>query len=418
MAPARLFYGWVVVGATFVVLFMGFGIAYSFGAFFSSLQAEFAANRGQISLIFSISGFLYFGIGAASGALADRVGARPMVLAGMLVMGAGLVLASRAQALWQVYATYSLSVGVGVGLAYVPAIGAVQHWFARRRGLASGFAVAGIGVGTLAMPPLAAWLIDWSDWRGAYLALAIAAVVVGIAAALLIEDSPKGRGLLPDGAPGRPEPAAAGVTEYGAQGGHGDGASLRQALRSRSFWVLYAAASATAFAVFVPFVHLTAYARDHGLPERTGVMLLGFIGLGSVIGRFILGAVADRMGRKVSLAVTFAGMGAMMLWWLASTSAWALAVFAIVFGVFYGGFVALAPALTTDYFGERNVSGIIGLLYTSVAFGTLLGPTLAGVAYDLSGSYTLPIAAGVGVNLIAVCCIALLGEPTPWRQRA
>ncbi len=193
------FYGWAVVAATFVVLFVGFGVAYSFASFFHALRDQFNATRSEVSLVFAITGFLYFGIGAVSGPAADRIGPRRVVVAGVALIGAGLLLASRARELWQVYLTYSLGVGLGVGLAYVPAVGAVQHWFVRRRGFASGLAVAGIGAGTLAMPPLAAAMIAAAGWRAAYAVLAVVALAAGIGAALFIEGSPERRGFLPDG---------------------------------------------------------------------------------------------------------------------------------------------------------------------------------------------------------------------------
>ncbi len=118
----RLFYGWAVVAATFIVLCIGFGIAYSFAAFFQALRDEFHGSRAGISLVFGITGFLYFSLGAVSGPLADRFGPRRVVAAGVLLITAGVLVASRAQALWQVYLTYSLGVGLGVGFAYVPAI--------------------------------------------------------------------------------------------------------------------------------------------------------------------------------------------------------------------------------------------------------------------------------------------------------
>jgi MFS family permease len=92
--------------------------------------------------------------------------------------------------------------------------------------------------------------------------------------------------------------------------------------------------------------------------------------------------------------------------WLVSTSVWQLTVFAFVYGVFYGGWVAVLPAVVMDHFGGRNVSGIIGILYTSVAFGTLIGPSAAGFAFDLSHSYTLPILASAGANIIAAVIVA------------
>src|SRR5271156_406407 len=165
----RFFYGWLVVAAAFAITFVGFGSAYSFSAFVGSLQRDFGASRGSVSLVFSLAGFLYFALGVVSGPLADRWGAKRLAILGMLLVGLGLVLASQARPLVEVYAAYGLGVGLGVGFAYVPAIGVVQRWFVKRRGFASGLAVSGIGVGTLAMPPLAALLIGSIGWRGAYL---------------------------------------------------------------------------------------------------------------------------------------------------------------------------------------------------------------------------------------------------------
>lgn len=405
-AAPGLFYGWVVVAGAFTVMLVGFGIVYAFAAFFLPLQEEFTATRADISLLFAVSGALYFALGALSGPLADRVGPRRVIAGGMLILGTGLVLAGRAQALWQVYVTHGLGVGLGVGLAYVPAIGAVQRWFVRRRGFASGLAVAGIGVGTLLLPPLAARLIAASGWRTAAATLGILAAAIGCAAAVLIEHSPQRRGLLPDGE--RPYDGAGETDWHARQAG---GATLREALRSRPFWLLYVAAMATSLGLFTPFVHLVPYTRDHGLAEGSGVVLIGLIGIGSTVGRFALGSGADRLGRRRALAGMFAGIALALLWWRWATNFWSLAIFALLFGACYGGFVALVPALTADYFGGRNVSGIIGVLYTSVSFGTLIGPTLAGIAYDLSRSYTLPIVASAGVNLLAIACTALLPEP-------
>ncbi|MDP6173706.1 MAG: MFS transporter, partial [Rhodospirillales bacterium] len=197
--PARLFHGWIVVGGAFAALFIAFGIAYSFAAFFPSLQAEFSATRGDTSLVFAISAFLFFSLGALSGPLADRGDGRKVVAAGMVMIVVGLGLAALAESLWQVYLAYGLGVGLGVGFVYVPSLGAVQHWFRARRGMASGIAVAGIGCGTLAVPMAATAVIDQWDWRAAYGGLAVIALVFGIAVTRLLENDPAMRGLTVDG---------------------------------------------------------------------------------------------------------------------------------------------------------------------------------------------------------------------------
>jgi MFS family permease len=396
MQVPRIFHGWFVVAAAFAVTFIGFGSAYSFSAFVESLQREFGASRGSVSLVFSLAGFLYFGLGIVSGPLADRFGSRRLAVAGMILTGLGLAAASAARSLPEVYAAYGLGVGLGVGCAYVPAIGAVQRWFVRRRGFASGLAVSGIGVGTLLMPPLATLLIESLGWRGAYLVLGAFAALAGGGMALLIENDPGHRGLGPDGDP--PHSATGPVRRQDA--------SVRDAIRSRRFVSLYAACLICAFGVFVPFVHLVPYARDHGVASASAVLLLGVIGVGSTAGRFLLGGLADRIGRESSLLLMFAGMALALPVWVISTNLWSLAAFAFVYGVFYGGWVAVLPAVVMDYFGGRNVSGIIGILYTSVAVGTLVGPSAAGFAFDLSHSYTVPILASAAANIVAAVIVA------------
>ncbi|HEV8330030.1 MAG TPA: MFS transporter [Steroidobacteraceae bacterium] len=394
----RVFYGWLVVAAAFAVTFVGFGSAYTFSAFVDSLQTEFGASRGSVSLVFSLAGFLYFSFGIVSGPLADRWGSRRLAVLGMIVIGAGLVLAGRAQSLSAVYAAYGLGVGLGVGCAYVPALGAVQRWFSKRRASASGIAVSGIGVGTLALPALAALLIQKLGWRDAYLVLGCGAAVIGGGLALLIVDDPHERGLLPDG-----EPRSASDSPPARSG-----ASVGAAIRSRPFLILYASCLICSFGVFVPFVHLVPYATDHGIPQSSAILLLGAIGVGSTAGRFFLGGIADRVGRRLTLVAMLVGMAAALALWPMSTGLWWLATFAMLYGLFYGGWVAVLPALVMDSFGGRNVSGIIGILYTSVAFGTLIGPSSAGWMFDVTGSYTAPIAASVLATIASAAIVSIL----------
>lgn len=405
-----VFYGWIVVAAGFAVTAIGFGCVYSFSAFIDSLQHDFGAARGSVSLVFSLAGFLYFGVGSISGPLADRFGSRRLALIGMILIGAGLALASVAQTLTGVYAAYGLGVGLGVGCSYVPAMGAVQRWFIKHRGFASGLASSGIGVGTLIFPPFASALIAGWGWRETYLILGGIAVVAGAGMALLIENDPRDRGLGPDGE----------VLHPAARSVQTSGSSIADAIRSRRFIGLYIACLACAFGVFVPFVHLAPYAMDHGIAKAPAVLLVSVIGVGSTVGRFLLGGLADRLGRPLSLVAMFAGMALALVIWVSSSGFWPLAVFAFIFGTAYGGWVALLPAVVMDYFGGRNVSGIIGILYTSAGFGTLVGPAAAGFAFDFSGSYTVPILLSIAGNVIAAAVMAITAWASPgdWDRTA
>ncbi len=394
--PAPSFFpGWLVVAGAFAVTFVGFGGAYTFSAFFEPLRQAFGATRGSVSLVFSIAGFLYFSLGVISGPLADRFGARRVAAAGMVLLGAGLALAGLARSLIEVYLAYGLGVGIGVGLAYVPALGAVQRWFDRRRGLASGLAVSGIGVGTLALPPLAAVLVGQIGWRTTYLLLGAACGLIGLGAALLLRNDPARLGYAPDGvpAPASTPPSPGGLT-------------VAEAVRTRRFAGLYLACLICAFGVFTPFVHLVPYAMDHGVPAARAALLLGAIGVGGAAGRFLLGGLADRLGREATLLAMVGGVAASLAAWALLDGFWSLMLFAAAFGVFYGGWVALLPALVMDAFGGRSVGGIIGLLYTSVAFGTLVGPPAAGWIFDATGGYRPAILAAAATSLVGLIVLA------------
>ncbi len=394
------FHGWTVVAATHVALFVVFGIGYSFAAFFTAFQGEFNASRGDVALVFSIFGFLYFLIGAFAGVLTDRVGPRKVCVIGMVLLVLGLIATSKATSIELLYVAYSVGIGLGVGFVYVPSVSAVQPWFVKKRGLATGLTVAGIGAGTLLGPVVGAWLIGQIGWRHAYEVFAIFALLVGGGAALLIDNAPAKRGLFPDGesrAIGAPRQLPSGLM-------------LREAARKPAFWYLYMGLLLCGIGLFVPMVHLAPYASDHGLTVETGALLTGLIGLGSMIGRFGLAGIGDRMPRTMLLGVTYLMMGGGLALWLMSSTVLPLAIFAIVFGTGYGGMVALAPAITMDYFGARNLAGILGVIYTGPGIGVGIGPWLAGVSYDLSGNYWLPIVGSIVCMVLALVATLLLNR--------
>ena len=365
-------------------MFVGFGAAYSFAAFFTSFEAEFGALRGEIALVFSLCAFLWFSSGAPAGMLADRFGARRVAIAGVACLVLALWLASTAQSLGVLYATYSIGIGIGVGLVYVPSVGAVQPWFTANRAFASGLAVAGIGAGNFVGPLLAAWWIGLFGWRGAYLALAAFVLVLGGIAAALLKPQSRDTSRILEGIP------------------------LSEALKTTPFWLLFISLMLSCTGLFVPMVHLGPYATDAGYTEAQGVALVSLIGVGSLVGRFTIGAPADRIGRLPSLGLMYAGLGIMFFLWALASAYWVLVVFAVVFGVCYGAYVALLPTIVMDLYGPRSVSGIIGCLYTGCGLGTLVGPWLAGVAYDAVGSYQLPILAGAAFSVGAAACVVIL----------
>ena len=391
-------YAWVVVWACFGSLAVIFGVAYSFAAFFESFAREFDAQRADVSLVFGLCGLIYFVLGVGGGMLADRFGPRVTCVSGMVLIATGLLGTSLSGSMGAVVLSYGVCIGLGIALVYTPAIGCVQPWFTRRRGLASGIASAGIGAGTLVVPLVASALIATLPWRDAMRLVALGVLVLGVACAWLMRRAPVA-------------PLAGAHAAGGAGGSLGAvsapaGLTLRQTLRQRSFWWLYAATVLAAPTMFVPFAHVSAAARDAGIDNAAAVGLVGLIGIGSLVGRFAMGALADRLGRGLTLVLMQGSMGASYLLWGAADGYTAFAVFALWFGLSYGGIVSLLPALCMDLFGARALASVIGTLYSGAALGNLLGPVLAGRAFDQLGGYGLVIGAGVALSVLATVASA------------
>ena len=392
--------GWFTVAGTFLILLMGFGSAYSFGTFFAPLQDEFGASRAAVSVAFSAAILLLFSVGPLSGTLADRWDPRLLVSGGTALVGLGLIGASVAQELWHVQVAFAVGIGGGVGLAYVPAVGAVQKWFDRRRGLASGIAVSGIGAGTLLVPPLAAVAIAELDWRPALFLVGAVVAIAGGAVGLLVTSPDKmGRnGNLQATAPA--------------------GIPLASAVRSRPFLLLFIGFLLSSFGQFTPIAHLVPFAEDRGISPTAAATLLSLLGIGSAVGRFVIGSAADRIGRWRGLSLSFAGVGMSCILWLVADEMIVLGIFAVLVGTFWGGSVALAPLVMADYFGTRAVSGIIGVLYAGVGVGALVGPVVAGLVFDLWQSYTVAIIYSIAAPVVGAASVLFAEAPERWRLRS
>jgi predicted MFS family arabinose efflux permease len=273
------------------------------------------------------------------------------------VLGVALLLTSRVGSIWVGYVTYGVGVGIAVACAYVPMVATVGAWFLRRRTAALGVAVAGIGVGTLVVAPLSNRLIDAYGWRTAY-------VVLGIGGAALLLVASLGAS--------RPPVTVAQVP-----------VQLGRVIRDRGFVILYVSTALVSASLFVPFVFIKDYAGERGIDSGPATALVSVIGASSVIGRLGLGGLGTRLGATRLMQLSFAVMTASFLIWLTAGGSYGrLVVFAIVMGVAYGGFIALAPAVAAGLFGTVGLGAILGALYTAAAIGGLVGPPVVGAVID------------------------------------
>ena len=392
------FYGWIVVAAAFVLLAMSAGITYSTPVMFAFFETDFTIGRGHAAFVFSCSQVMAFVIGPIAGALAEKLGPRVVVAGGLFLSAAGLLGAASAKSYVALVLWYGMAIGVGSGSIYVPLLGLIQRWFYLRRGLASGIATAGVSVGTLAFPVLSASVADAFGWRSLYVGFAGICLSIGLLAVCVLVADPKQRGLRPDGVS---QPPFASETTI-------SGLSLKEAVRDQQFYLLYFCGFGVAVLSFMAFVHLPQQVAEASREQMHAASTISVIGLSSLVARLGGGSWADYFGRIIT--VRFA-----LLLMLVTCSLWALntraeSVFLLVaalFGITYGLCIALLPSIIADSFGNREISRIIGAIYTSFALAALLGPTTAGWLRDLYGNYDLAL--GLCILLSASTVIVSAG---------
>ena len=377
-------------------MFFAYGNTYSFGVFFPALSASFGADRAETALVFSIVGGLYSTLGIISGPAADRLGTRPVCLFGIVALGIGLIYASTATALWQVYLGFGLGLAFGMGFIFAPANAGLQRWFTKKRGLASGIASTGIGVSILVLPPVSAALIEWQNWRVAMQIIGVSALIIGSLAALMMGDPIDTKG--------------GSASVVGATDNQIDVKTyydLKAAFLSRGFLMLFFSSMICSIGFFIPFVHLVPYAIDQGFGETNGVYLLMVIGISSLTGRILLTAASDHLGRRNSMIAMYLTMALSFLLWYVAGNMTVLTMFAVFYGLGSGGYVAMIAPLIAEYFGTEKIGSILGCFMPNIALGGFFGPYLTGYAYDLWGSYDIPFIVALVCGL-AAAVLALL----------
>jgi MFS family permease len=397
----RPYYGWVIVGGAFTVLFTAYGTQYSFGLFFAALLDEFGWSRASLAGAFSLYAFAYCVFGFPAGRLTDRWGPRPVIAAGAVFLATALAGMSQVRSLWQPYVLYGIVASLGMGTAYVPCNSTVVKWFVRRRGLAVGLATTGASLGTFALPPVAQALIGAVGWRQAYLIFAAAILVVLSLVALVMRRDPEALGLHPDGDPEPPPREAAGGAAW----------PLGRAARTRTFWLLAATFTATWIPVFIPLVHLPRFARDLGFPAATGAWLMSTLGLGAVCGRLIMGALSDRFGRRRVVGTAMALQVVAFSGFATVRELPALYATAFLFGYSYGTISTLFTAIVGDFFGRASAGTLVGVLFAMAGSMGGWGPLVAGALYDATGRYTAAFVLAAALNGAAIVLLALCRPP-------
>ncbi|PYM13107.1 MAG: MFS transporter [Candidatus Rokuibacteriota bacterium] len=373
MTKARLFYGWVVVGASALIICIGMGILFSLGVFLTPIEESLGWSRSAISSVALIN-WVAMGLGSFLwGSLSDRIGTRIVAVSGGLLLGLGMVLSSQVSSLWQFSVTFGVMVGFAVGAFYAPLSATATKWFTRNRGLAVSIVSAGIGLGTFVIAPLARWLTSTFDWRLAMLLIGDLAWLVVIPVALVIKNAPGDLGIAALGGTSRPD-----EREFDA----------RDVLSSPQFWLIALAHFACCAAHSGPIFHMVTHAIDQGVPQMVAASVLGVSGLASIAGRIGCGVLADIFGAKRTLVAGLAVQAVMVALYLGTRGVGGFYALALGFGVAYGGVMPLYALLIRQYFGEKIMGTAYGGVFLVSTLGMGLGSFAGGVISDQLGSYT------------------------------
>ncbi|HEX77703.1 MAG TPA: MFS transporter [Dehalococcoidia bacterium] len=402
----RFFYGWVVVASCLLVSSVLWGIRYSFGVFFKSLEAEFGWTRAMTSGVFAIHMILASLFAIIGGWALDRYGPKVVVVIMGMVTGISLFLTGRVEHVWQLYLAYSLLLALGSGASYIVVMSTGSRWFLRQRATALAIIGTGAGLGTLIMAPVAAQLISAYNWRASFLALAVIAWALVIPAALFLKKEPAEIGALPDG-----DREPAGLSENTAAGIELRYLSLVEALKTHSFWLLFLTWFAYSFCLHLVMTHVVPRALDLGIPPVQAAAIVSVIGAVSIPSRLIVGRISDKVGKRVTGIVCALLHTLALLWLISSTRVWMFHLFAVAYGIGYGGIDPPIVALIGDLFGLRRVGVIMGSLVVGWGLGAALGPYLTGLIFDLSNSYSLAFLAGALIMVMAAVSISRLKSP-------
>ncbi len=405
----RVFYGWWLVALSgFIMMLAHVPLFHAMGVWAVALEREFGWSRTQLSLALTFTRIEGGLMGPVEGYLADRLGTRRMVLIGLFFLATGFLLFSQVQGLWMFYTAYIvMAVGQGFG-GWLPLMTMLTHWFVRRRASAIGWANVGSRLGALFLVPAIAWAIDPDydrlGWQTTALLLGVFTLVVAIPVSRLIRDRPQDYDLLPDGEPAAPAAHRAEAsdpqrpaTSQPISPTHSADLTAAQALRTPAFWLISFGHGFTSMVLLAIMAHLGLLMEDAGFSVQTTAWLVSVYTAISMVFQLVGGYVGDRMPKRIALFIFSSLQAAGVVVLTFSTSIPMLMLFAVLFGMGFGGRNPLTVAIRGDYFGQTSFGKILGLSTVPMNILMLVAPPFAGWVRDVRGDYS------VAFGVLAVC---------------
>ncbi|HEY3068311.1 MAG TPA: MFS transporter [Methylomirabilota bacterium] len=409
--------GGATVAAVWLILAVAYGVYFSFSIFLVPLLEEFGWSRGLTAGAFSVSAVVQGVLAPVTGVLVDRVGARRVIVGGVLVLGAASLLASTISAPWQLYLYTGVIGAVGlVALGWVPMGVLLSHWFAKGRARMVGIAFSGMGMGVFVIGPLAQWLIARAGWRAASAWLGAGTITLLLPIAWTGTRDPRPVAAPRDADARTPRDGSLGrALDDGTAAARAD-VGVGDAVRDARFWALWLAYFFTPLAVFTVFTHQVAFAVDLGFDRLLVASIFGVMGLMSTGGRIVFGVLADRIGPALAASVSFActagGACALLALETSAQVAW-LWGYALLFGLGFGARGPIITAMATEHFGGRRFGLIYGVLNLGNGVGAAIAPWFGGVVHDVTGSYRLAFLSAVVFSILGAACFWRASRPSP-----
>jgi len=374
----RLYYGYVIVAASCIIMILVHGLFNVFGIFFNPLIEEFGWTRATISGAYSLSTILQGVLGIAMGGLVDRFGPRIVVTACGIILGAGYLLMSQVNTVWQIYLFYGVIIGIGMSGLWVPLISPISRWFAARRSIMTGVVMSGMTIGGIVAPLIVSRLIVAHDWRQTFIIIGGAVLFFTVLFAQFLKRDPDRHGQSSYGAGEdtltKSSPAVIGYT-------------LKEAAQTIQFWLFIVILVCFGYGIAIS-VHLFPHITGLGFSGVSAANVMAVNGGVGIIGNiFVGGFIGDRIGNRKVLLIGFALVVASLVWLLSSNELWMFYLFAIVLSIAMGSIGTSESPLVARLFGLKNHGLIYAIIVLGFSTGAAVGPLVTGYIHDITGSY-------------------------------
>ncbi|UCB42620.1 MAG: MFS transporter [Dehalococcoidales bacterium] len=413
----KIFYGWwIVVAAALLNILAGGTFVYGLTVFFNPIRNAFGWGAAVTSVAFTLGRLESGLLEAIAGFLVDRVGPRKLMLCGWSVVGLGFLLMSNVDSLWMFYGSFLL-MAVGMSFAaFIVIFATIANWFEKKRSRAMTVVVTGYGLsGTLV--PLVASAVGAFGWRETLAVMAILVWIIGLPLSSLMRHKPSQYGYLPDGASSE----AVDSSQSGSPNETGKGSpaasaadfTLKEAVKTRAFWLLAAVSFFQFFAVSAVMVHTIPFLESIEVSSKMAATVVTGVTVSSLIGRLGFGFIGDFANKRHLMAIGLAlqTIGIFIFFLVGSGREWVIIPFLLTYAPGFGATIPLRPALQADYFGTKSFGAIMGIMTLVAMVGGLASPIIAGWIFDVTGSYHTAWLLFALVSLPAVPLILLAKPP-------